>query len=88
MLDVGIVVFDPGVPAGEIDIELLEELIEQGTFVQIRRSESLFFSVQLRDTLRRSDQWGSVWITPAGDPRIRRERRCGNSALRRRDGSR
>lgn len=64
LLDVGIIVFDPGVPAGEIDIELLEELIEEGTFVQIRRSESLFFSVQLRDTLRRSDQWGSVWITP------------------------
>lgn len=64
LLDVAVVVFDPGVPAGEIDRELLEELIEQGTFVQIRRTESLYFSVQLRDTLRRSNHWGAVWITP------------------------
>ncbi|MGD8324473.1 MAG: hypothetical protein PVF50_08910 [Gammaproteobacteria bacterium] len=64
LLDVAVVVFDSGVPDGEIDVELLEELIEQGTFVQIRRTEALYFSVQLRDTLRRSNYWGSVWITP------------------------
>jgi hypothetical protein len=64
LLDVAVVVFDPGVPAGEIDREIIEELIEQGTFVQIRRTESLYFSVQLRDTLRRSNHWGAVWITP------------------------
>jgi hypothetical protein len=64
LLDVAVVVFDPGVPAGEIDREIIEELIEEGTFVQIRRTESLYFSVQLRDTLRRSNHWGAVWITP------------------------
>ena len=64
LLDVAVVVFDPGVPDGEIDRELLEELIEDGTFVQIRRTESLYFAVQLRDTLRRSNHWGSVWVTP------------------------
>jgi hypothetical protein len=32
--------------------------------VQIRRAESLYFAVQLRDTLRRSNHWGSVWVTP------------------------
>ena len=64
LLDVGVVVFDPGVPDGEIAMELLEELIEEGTFVQIRRTEALYFAVQLRDTLRRSNHWGSVWVTP------------------------
>jgi hypothetical protein len=64
LLDVGVVVFDPGVPDGEIDREILEELVEDGTFVQIRRTESLYFAVELRDTLRRSNHWGSVWVTP------------------------
>lgn len=67
LLDVSVELFDPGVPAGEIDRELLEELIEDGTFVQIRRAESLYFAVQLRDTLRRSNHWGTVWVAPNGD---------------------
>ena len=64
LLDVAVSVFDSGVPDGEIDTKLREELIEQGTFVQIRRAEALYFSVQLRDTLRSSNYWGSVWVTP------------------------
>lgn len=64
LLDVGIAVFDSGVPEGEIDRELLEELIEQGTFVQIRRTEALYFAVELRETLQQSNHWGAVWITP------------------------
>ncbi|HET8698914.1 MAG TPA: hypothetical protein VFO94_15610 [Gammaproteobacteria bacterium] len=64
LLDVGIVVFDPGVPKGEIDKETLEKLIAQGVYVQIRRAESIQMAVELRDTLQKSAQWGSVWVTP------------------------
>jgi len=64
LLDVGITVFDPGVPEGEIDKDLLEELIRDGTFVSIRRTESMYMAVQLRDTLQRSGHWGGVWVTP------------------------
>jgi hypothetical protein len=64
LLDVGVVVFDAGVPEGEIDKDLLEELIRDGTFVQIRRTEALYMAVLLRDTLQKSEQWGAVWVTP------------------------
>ena len=64
LLDIAVTVFDSGVPEGEVDRELLEELIAQGTFVQIRRTEALYFAVQLRDTLQRTNHWGGVWITP------------------------
>ena len=65
ILDVGVRVFDPGVPEGEIDKELLEELIRDGTFVQIRRTEALYMAVLLRDTLQQSGHWGGVWVTPS-----------------------
>jgi hypothetical protein len=64
LLDVGVVIFDSGVPEGEVDKEVLEELIREGTFVHIRRSESVYMSVLLRDTLQKTGNWGSVWITP------------------------
>ena len=64
LLDVGIVLFDPGVPEGEVNKEVLEELIRDGTFVHIRRSESVYMSVLLRDTLQKTGGWGSVWIAP------------------------
>ena len=64
LLDVGIVVFDPGVPDGEIDREVLEELRDEGVFVHIRRTESVYMAVQLRDTMQQSGHWGTVWVTP------------------------
>jgi hypothetical protein len=64
LLDVGIVLFDSGVPEGEVDKEVLEELIREGTFLHIRRSESIYMSVLLRNTLQKTGNWGSVWITP------------------------
>jgi hypothetical protein len=64
LLDVGIVLFDPGVPEGEVNKEVLEELIREGTFVHIRRSESVYMSVLLQNTLQKSGSWGSVWIAP------------------------
>ncbi len=64
LLDVGIVLFDSGVPEGEVPKEVLEELIRDGTFVHIRRSESVYMSHLLRRTLQRTRNWGSVWIAP------------------------
>jgi hypothetical protein len=64
LLDVGIVLFDSGVPEGEVNKEVLEELLREGTFVHIRRSESVYMSVLLRRTLQRTGTWGSVWIAP------------------------
>jgi hypothetical protein len=64
LLDVGITVFDPGVPEGEVDKEVLEELLDKGTFVEIRRAESMYMAVQLRDTMQDSGHWGGVWVTP------------------------
>ncbi|HEX6996634.1 MAG TPA: hypothetical protein VF322_00730 [Gammaproteobacteria bacterium] len=64
LLDVAVNVFDPGVPEGEIPKEVVEELIREGTFVQIRRTEALYMAVLLRDTLQNSGHWGAVWVTP------------------------
>ena len=64
LLDVGIVLFDSGVPEGEVSKETLEKLIADGTFVQIRRSESVYMSVLLRQTMQKTGSWGSVWISP------------------------
>ena len=64
LLDVGIVVFDPGVPDGEIDKEVLEELLRDGTFIHIRRTEARYMAVHLRDTLQNSGHWGAVWAMP------------------------
>lgn len=65
LLDVGVVVFESGVPEGEVDKEVLEELIRDGTFVHIRRTEARYMAVTLRDTLQRSGHWGAVWVTPS-----------------------
>jgi hypothetical protein len=64
LLDVAVKVFDSGVPEGEVDKDVLESLIREGTFVQIRRSEALYMAVVLRDTLQKSANWGAVWVTP------------------------
>ena len=64
LLDVSVLLFDSGVPEGEVPKEVLEELIADGTFVHIRRSESVYMSVLLRQTLQRTENWGSVWIAP------------------------
>lgn len=64
LLDVGVKVFDPGVPSGKLSADEREKLIKKGTFVQIRRTESRYMAVQLRDTLQKAGYWGDVWVTP------------------------
>ena len=64
LLDVGVVVFDSGVPDGEIEPEELGELLRDGAFVHIRRMEAHYMAVHLRNVLQDSGHWGSVWIMP------------------------
>lgn len=64
LLDIAVVVFDSGVPEGELDREVIEELMQDGTFVNIRRAEAIHQAVKLRETLQRSGHWGAVWVTP------------------------
>ena len=55
LLDVGVVVFDPG---------LSEEPGEQeeGNLEEIRKAESRYFATHLKNTLQNSGQWGAVRV--------------------------
>ena len=57
LLDVGIVLFDPGLPEGEPDPKSL-------VFPEVRRAESRFMPYHLKATLEASGYWGSVWVLP------------------------
>lgn len=63
LLDVGVRVFDPGIPK-EIEHDT-EELTERGIFPDVRRAEARHMATQLRDTLEGSGQWGAVRVIPA-----------------------
>ena len=61
LLDVGIQVFDPGLPPGT-DV-MLEE---KGIFADVRRSEARYMPVLLASTLQETGFWGAVRVVPAG----------------------
>jgi len=61
LLDVGIQIFDPGMPAG--DIYALEQ---SGYFADVRKSESRYIPVCLMDTMQATGNWGAVRVVPAG----------------------
>jgi hypothetical protein len=61
LLDVGIEVFDPGVPEG--DPHALEE---KGVFPDLRRSEARYIPFHLKDTLESTASWGAVRVIPRG----------------------
>ncbi len=63
LLDVGVRVFDPGIPADIANDP--EELTEKGIFPDVRRAEARHLAMNLRDTLEGSGQWGAVRVTPA-----------------------
>lgn len=65
LLDVLVVTFDPGVPDGEIDKELLEELLRDGVFTSIRRTEARYMAVQLKETLQATGYWGAIRVAPS-----------------------
>ncbi len=57
-LDVGIVVFEPGIP------EDISTHRERGIFPRIRQAESRYLPVNLRRTLQDSGDWGAVRVMP------------------------
>jgi hypothetical protein len=59
LLDVGIAVFDPNIPADEKKQE------EQRIYPDVRKAESRYMPVLLRDTLEGTGQWGQVRVLPA-----------------------
>jgi hypothetical protein len=64
LLDVAVVVLEPGVPDGEIDPEVAEELLKKRVFTNIRRAESRYLAVKLQRTITNSGYWGAVRATP------------------------
>jgi hypothetical protein len=62
LLDVGIRLFDPGIPEGlEDDPAKIEKT---RIYPEIRRAEARYMPVQLRDTLESTAQWGVVRVVP------------------------
>jgi hypothetical protein len=59
LLDVGIRIFDPNIPADEKEQE------KRRIFPDVRKAESRFMPVMLRDTLESTGQWGQVRVVPA-----------------------
>jgi hypothetical protein len=59
-LDVGIMLFDPGIPADTTPEELEKKLI----FPDVRQAEARYMPYHLKITLEASGQWGSVWVVP------------------------
>ena len=63
LLDVGVRIFDPGIPAEvENDAELQAK---KGIYPDVRRAEARYMAMLLRNTLETSAQWGAVRVIPA-----------------------
>lgn len=63
LLDVGIHVFDPGIPK---EVEENPDLAdEKRVYPEIRRAEARYMPSQLRETLAGTAQWGVVRVVPA-----------------------
>jgi hypothetical protein len=63
LLDVGVRLFDPGLPK---EVEENPELAEKkGVFPDIRKAEARYMPNVLRQTLEGSGQWGAVRVIPA-----------------------
>jgi len=61
LLDVGILVFDPGLPDAAAQ---LRELEAEGVFAAVRESEAIYVPVHLEHTLQSSGAWGAVRVVP------------------------
>src|SRR6185436_6803931 len=62
LLDVGIRVFDPGIPENIQDNE--EALAKKRIYPDLRKAEARYFPTILRETLEGSAQWGAVRVIP------------------------
>lgn len=61
LLDVGILVFDPGLPEDEYERFTMEE---KGIFADVRKSEARYIPMRIKRTLESSGYWGAVRIVP------------------------
>jgi hypothetical protein len=61
-LDVVVHAFDPGIPQELADDE--DALARKRIYPDLRRAESRYFAVLLRNTLESSAQWGAVRVAP------------------------
>jgi hypothetical protein len=57
LLDVGIEIFDPGTEIEESDKK-------EGVFPEIRKGESRYIPVHLKNTMQRTGHWGAVRVIP------------------------
>ena len=57
LLDVGIMIFDPGVAEDQEDAKNM-------VFPDVRRAEARYMPYHLKSTLESSGHWGSVWVVP------------------------
>jgi hypothetical protein len=64
LLDVGIHIFDPGLPEDEYQRYLLEE---KGVYEDVRKSEARFMPLLLKRVLESTGFWGAVRIVPPGN---------------------
>lgn len=62
LLDVGVRLFDPGVPADVMTD--VEQQVKKGIFPDLRKAESRYLAMNLRNTLETSGQWGAVRVIP------------------------
>ncbi len=63
LLDVGVHIFDPGVPKEvEDDPELMDK---KRIYPEIRQAEARYIAMQLRDTLEDTGHWGTARVVPA-----------------------
>jgi len=62
LLDVGIRVFDPGIPQNIKDDE--EALAKKRIYPDLRKAEARYVPTLLRETLEASAQWGAVRVIP------------------------
>jgi hypothetical protein len=62
LLDVGIRVFDPGIPADKAGDE--EALAKLRIYPDLRKAEARFLPTLLRQTLESTSQWGAVRVVP------------------------
>lgn len=59
LLDVGITVFDPGLPPEG-------QPVPEDVFPELRKAESRYLAIQLMQTMQSTGQWGAVRVLPAG----------------------
>ena len=59
LLDVGITIFDPGLPAEG-------QPVPEDVFPELRKAESRYQAIQLMETMQSTGQWGAVRVLPPG----------------------